>query len=122
MLRKLIVTSAALAALSTATATGALAMHGHWGGSHRGVAGVIRTTISHSTTASRPATTHSSFGTTGISPSSARRSRSATSASWSGGCGPHGAGIGAGSGCAIDQAAGKFRPAANEGSPAGIPS
>ncbi len=35
MLRKLIITSAALAALSTATATGALAMHGgHWGGGH----------------------------------------------------------------------------------------
>ncbi len=34
MLRKLIITSAALAALSTA-ATGALAMHGgHWGGGH----------------------------------------------------------------------------------------
>jgi hypothetical protein len=32
MLRKLIITSAALAALSTATASGALAMHGgHWG-------------------------------------------------------------------------------------------
>jgi hypothetical protein len=35
MLRKLIIMSAALAALSTATATGALAMHGgHWGGGH----------------------------------------------------------------------------------------
>jgi hypothetical protein len=35
MLRKLIITSAALAALSTATATGALAMHGgRWGGGH----------------------------------------------------------------------------------------
>ena len=35
MLRKLIITSAAFAALSTATATGALAMHGgHWGGHH----------------------------------------------------------------------------------------
>lgn len=35
MLRKLIIASAALAALSTATASGALAMHGgHWGGGH----------------------------------------------------------------------------------------
>jgi len=32
MLRKLIIASAALAALSTATATGARAMHGHWAG------------------------------------------------------------------------------------------
>ena len=32
MLRKLIFTSAAVAALSTATASGALAMHGHWAG------------------------------------------------------------------------------------------